>query len=84
VAKPTIMLYPGAGSSRDHSSLVAVEARLGAAASVERLGAPPTEDPKPARVYAALFRRATNRVEIAWIGRGHVYLQFHEGKELSR
>jgi len=40
MAKPTIMLYPGAGSSRDHRSLVAVEERLGTAASVERLDFP--------------------------------------------
>lgn len=36
MAKPTVMLYPGAGSSSDHSSLLAVEARLGRTAWVER------------------------------------------------
>ena len=40
MAKPTVVLYPGAGSSRDHSSLVAVQERLGAAASVERIDFP--------------------------------------------
>lgn len=40
MAKPTIVLYPGAGSSRDHSSLVAVEERFGATASVERIDFP--------------------------------------------
>ena len=40
MAKPTLLLYPGAGSGRDHSSLVAVEASLGARASVERLDFP--------------------------------------------
>ncbi len=36
MAKPTVLLYPGAGSARDHSSLVAIEHELGAAAYVER------------------------------------------------
>jgi hypothetical protein len=40
MAKPTVMLYPGAGSSRDHSSLVAIEQRLGRSASVERIDFP--------------------------------------------
>jgi len=40
MAKPTVMLYPGAGSSRDHTSLVAIEHRLGRAASVERIDFP--------------------------------------------
>ncbi len=40
MAKPTLLLYPGAGSGREHSSLVAVEASLGGRASVERLDFP--------------------------------------------
>jgi len=40
MAKPTVMLYPGAGSSRDHSSLVAIEQRLGRSACVERIDFP--------------------------------------------
>jgi uncharacterized protein len=36
VAKPTVLLYPGAGSSREHSSLVAIEERLASAAQVRR------------------------------------------------
>ena len=40
MAKPTVMLYPGAGSGRDHSSLVAVEQRLGRSAAVERIDFP--------------------------------------------
>ena len=40
MAKPTVLLYPGAGSDRDQASLVAIEQRLGAAASVERLDFP--------------------------------------------
>lgn len=40
MAKPTVMLYPGAGSSRDHSSLVAIEQRLGRSAAVERFDFP--------------------------------------------
>ncbi len=40
MATPTVLLYPGAGSDRDHSSLVAVERRLGRAASVQRLDFP--------------------------------------------
>lgn len=40
MAPSTVMLYPGAGSSRDHSSLVAVEQRLGRSAKVERIDFP--------------------------------------------
>lgn len=40
MAKPTVLLYPGAGSGRDHSSLVAIEERLGTKASVERTDFP--------------------------------------------
>jgi len=40
MAKPTLLLYPGAGSDRDQSSLVAIERGLGATASVERLDFP--------------------------------------------
>ena len=40
MAIPTVMLYPGAGSDREHSSLVAVEDRLGSSARVERLDFP--------------------------------------------
>ncbi len=40
MAKPTVMLYPGAGSGRDHSSLVAIEQRLGRSAAVERIDFP--------------------------------------------
>lgn len=36
MALPTLLLYPGAGSGREHSSLVAIERTLGAAARVER------------------------------------------------
>lgn len=40
MAKPTLLLYPGAGSDRDQSSLVAIEQALGSSASVERLDFP--------------------------------------------
>jgi predicted alpha/beta-hydrolase family hydrolase len=40
MAKPTVMLYPGAGSSCDHSSLVAIEQRLVRSAAVERIDFP--------------------------------------------
>ena len=40
MARPTVVLYPGAGSGRDHSSLVAIERRLGRAAAVERIDFP--------------------------------------------
>ncbi|WP_040493134.1 alpha/beta hydrolase family protein [Ilumatobacter nonamiensis] len=36
MAKPTLVLYPGAGTGCDHSSLVATEALLGSSAYVER------------------------------------------------
>jgi predicted alpha/beta-hydrolase family hydrolase len=36
MAKPTVLLYPGAGSDRDQPSLRAIEDRLGVRASVER------------------------------------------------
>ena len=37
MAKPTVLLYPGAGSGREHASLVAVEDCLGKAAQTERI-----------------------------------------------
>ena len=40
MAKPTVLLYPGAGSDSDHPSLVAIEQQLGSSASVERLDFP--------------------------------------------
>jgi predicted alpha/beta-hydrolase family hydrolase len=40
MARPTLVLYPGAGSARDHSSLVAIERRLGRTAAVERIDFP--------------------------------------------
>ncbi|HUS43903.1 MAG TPA: alpha/beta family hydrolase [Ilumatobacteraceae bacterium] len=40
MAKPTVLLYPGAGSDRDQPSLVAIEQALGTTASVERLDFP--------------------------------------------
>jgi predicted alpha/beta-hydrolase family hydrolase len=40
MAKPTVLLYPGAGSSCDHPSLVAIEQRLGRTAAVERIDFP--------------------------------------------
>ena len=51
MAKPTVLLYPGAGSDREHSSLVAIEQRLGSAASVERRDFP----------YRTQGRRAPDR-----------------------
>lgn len=39
-AKPSLMLYPGAGSGRDHRSLVTIGLRLHGAAHVERLDFP--------------------------------------------
>lgn len=36
MARPTLLLYPGAGSDRDHSSLLSIERRLVRAAAVER------------------------------------------------
>jgi uncharacterized protein len=40
VAKPSLLLYPGAGSGRDHRSLVTIEECLRGAAHVERLDFP--------------------------------------------
>lgn len=40
MAKPTLMLYPGAGSDRDHSSLQRIEAELGGKADVQRFDFP--------------------------------------------
>ena len=51
MAKPTVLLYPGAGSTRDHSGLVAIEQELRGAASVERLDFP----------YRRAGRRAPDR-----------------------
>jgi predicted alpha/beta-hydrolase family hydrolase len=36
VAPPSVLLYPGAGSNREHPSLIAIERRLGPTARVER------------------------------------------------
>ncbi len=36
MAKSTLLLYPGAGSNREHASLLAIEQTLGSSASVER------------------------------------------------
>ncbi len=36
MARPTVLLYPGAGTGCDHPSLVATEQRLGSSAHVER------------------------------------------------
>ena len=40
MAKPTVLLYPGAGSDRNQPSLVAIDQTLGKAAAVERLDFP--------------------------------------------
>jgi predicted alpha/beta-hydrolase family hydrolase len=40
MARPTVVLYPGAGSDAQHSSLVAIEDRFGSRASVERTDFP--------------------------------------------
>lgn len=40
MARASVLLYPGAGSDRDHSSLCAVEERLAGRATVDRLDFP--------------------------------------------
>jgi hypothetical protein len=40
MARPSVLLYPGAGSDRDHSSLVAIEQALHSTAAVQRLDFP--------------------------------------------
>jgi predicted alpha/beta-hydrolase family hydrolase len=40
MARPNLLLYPGAGSDRDHSSLNAIQRTLGSGASVARLDFP--------------------------------------------
>ncbi|MGE5211933.1 MAG: alpha/beta family hydrolase, partial [Acidobacteriota bacterium] len=40
MAKPTLLLYPGAGSDRNQSGLVTIERALGFTASVERMDFP--------------------------------------------
>ena len=40
MAKPTVLLYPGAGSDRNQPSLIAIEESSGSAASVERFDFP--------------------------------------------
>jgi predicted alpha/beta-hydrolase family hydrolase len=37
MAKPTLLLYPGAGSGREHSSLVEIDSRIGKSAHTERI-----------------------------------------------
>jgi predicted alpha/beta-hydrolase family hydrolase len=51
MARPTVLLYPGAGSGREQSSLVAIEQSLGTSASVERIDFP----------YRRAGRRAPDR-----------------------
>jgi uncharacterized protein len=51
MAKPTVLLYPGAGSDREQPALVAIEQALGEDASVERRDFP----------YRAQGRRAPDR-----------------------
>jgi len=40
MAKPSLLLYPGAGSDRAQPSLVAIEQTLGSRATVQRLDFP--------------------------------------------
>lgn len=54
MARPTIMLYPGAGSDRDHSSLRAVEERMSGRATVDRLDFP----------YRTAGRKAPDRAPV--------------------
>jgi predicted alpha/beta-hydrolase family hydrolase len=54
MAAPTLLLYPGAGSDRDHSSLLAVERTLRSTARVERLDFP----------YRTQGRRAPDRAPV--------------------
>ncbi|MEM9515657.1 MAG: alpha/beta family hydrolase [Actinomycetota bacterium] len=51
MAIPSLLLYPGAGSDRDHSSLLEIEAHLGRRAHVDRHDFP----------YRKLGRRAPDR-----------------------
>jgi uncharacterized protein len=51
MATPSVLLYPGAGSDREHPSLVAIERELGNSASVARLDFP----------YRTQGRRAPDR-----------------------
>jgi uncharacterized protein len=51
MAKPTVLLYPGAGSDREQPALVAIEQAIGEDASVERRDFP----------YRAQGRRAPDR-----------------------
>jgi predicted alpha/beta-hydrolase family hydrolase len=37
MAKPTLLLYPGAGSDREHSGLVEIDDRMGTSAHTERI-----------------------------------------------
>jgi predicted alpha/beta-hydrolase family hydrolase len=68
VTKPTVMLYPGAGSNREHSSLRAVEARLGSRAAVERLDFPYRKEGRKAPDRAPKLM-ASIRADLAAISR---------------
>lgn len=48
MAKPTLLVYPGAGTGCDHPSLLATEVRLGSAAYVERRDFPYRRDGRKA------------------------------------
>ncbi|MGI9646275.1 MAG: alpha/beta hydrolase family protein [Ilumatobacteraceae bacterium] len=68
MAKPTVLFYPGAGSDRDHSSLVAAELRLGTRASVERLDFPYRKEGRKAPDRAPKLM-ASIRADLAAISR---------------
>jgi predicted alpha/beta-hydrolase family hydrolase len=70
MAAPTLLLYPGAGSDRDHASLLAVERTLGSTARVERLDFPYRKQGRRAPDRAPVLM-ASIRSDLAAIRRRH-------------
>jgi len=68
MAKPTLLLYPGAGSGRDHTSLLAIEERLGRAVFVERTDFPYRREGRRAPDRAPKLMAAI-RQDLAGFGR---------------
>ena len=68
MARPTLLLYPGAGSDRDQPGLVAIEQRLGRDAMVERLDFPYRREGRKAPDRAPKLM-ASIRADLRTVGR---------------
>jgi predicted alpha/beta-hydrolase family hydrolase len=69
VATPSVLLYPGAGSDRDHSRLLQIEAELGRTARVDRHDFPYRREGRKGPPDRAPKLMASIRRDLAVIGR---------------